>query len=66
MNYGCHSKPLTHPLTASQDGWHMDGYTRTPRMVHVPFAMSRECNYTTTTLGKADTGCTGCTRRATA
>jgi hypothetical protein len=41
----------------------MDGYTRTPRMVHVPFAMSRPCNYTTTTLGKADTGCTGCTRR---
>lgn len=28
-----------------QDGWYMDGYTRTPRMVSSPFRMAQDCQF---------------------
>lgn len=63
MSYGCHNRaPYTRSLPA-QEGWYMDGYTRTPRMAAMPFRMSTDCNYTTTELGQADKGCDGCTWR---
>jgi hypothetical protein len=66
MSYGCHNRAPYMRTIAAQDGWYMDGHTRTPRMVPMPFRMSQTCNYTTTELGRADTRCTGCTWRAAA
>lgn len=31
---------------------------------NVPFAMSRRCEYTKSTLGQADAGCLGCRHRS--
>ena len=44
----------------------MDGYTRTPRMVPMPFRMEPTCQYTHSDLGQADTRCAGCTWRKSA
>lgn len=62
--YGCHNRPEYRTTTAMQHGWYMDGHTRTPRMTAVPFRMSRQCNYTHTYLGRADSRCQGCKWRA--
>jgi hypothetical protein len=64
--YGCHNRAPYASTLPTQSGWFMDGYTRTPRMVPMPFRMSPTCNYTHTDLGAADKRCTGCTWRATA
>jgi hypothetical protein len=66
MSHGCFDRAPYAPVIPAQDGWYMDGYTRTPRMVPMPFRMSPTCNYTHTDLGAADKRCTGCTWRATA
>lgn len=62
---GCHNRKPFKTITPMQDGWYMDGVTRTPRMVAVPFRMSPECNYTHTDLGQADARCQGCSWRHT-
>lgn len=61
--YACHNRAPFQPKLPVQDGWFMDGFTRTPRMVAVPFRMSALCNYTHTELGQADGRCTGCRHR---
>lgn len=61
--YACKDRAAYAPSVPVQDGWYMDGYTRTPRMVPMPFRMSPTCNYTETELGQADTRCDGCTWR---
>lgn len=61
--YGCHNRAAYAATLPAQSGWYMDGYTRTPRMVAMPFRMSTDCNYTTTDLGQADKGCLGCSWR---
>jgi len=61
---GCHNRRSYKTSTPVQDGHFMDGVTRTPKMVSVPFRMSTECNYTHTDLGRADSRCNGCKWRA--
>lgn len=60
---GCYNHPPYQTLIPVQDGWYMDGYTRTPRMVAIPFTMTKPCQYTLSELGKVDRGCDGCTWR---
>jgi len=62
--YGCKNRAPYASAMPVQDGWFMDGYTRTPRMVSMPFRMSPDCNYTTTALGEKDEKCQGCSWRA--
>jgi hypothetical protein len=66
MSYGCHSRAPYMRILPAQDGHYLDGTTRTPRMVSMPFRMEPTCQYTHTTLGAADKRCTGCKWRATA
>lgn len=61
--YACHNRPPFRSSTPMQAGWFMDGVSRVPRMVAVPFRMSPDCNYTRTELGQADGRCTGCRHR---
>lgn len=61
--YACHNRPPYRSSNPMQAGWFMDGVSRTPRMVAVPFRMSPLCNYTHTELGQADERCTGCRHR---
>lgn len=63
MKYKCHNrKPYpTHQVVS--DGHYIDGYTRTPRLVHMPVSGSADCQYTHSTLGQADPRCRGCTWR---
>ena len=57
---GCHDRKPFRPSQPVQDGYFMDGVTRIAKMVSVPFRMSRDCEYTKSSLGNADKGCTGC------
>ena len=61
---GCHNRAPYKSFLPVQDGWYMDGHSRTPRMVSVPFRMDPNCNYTHTELGQADARCLGCRWRA--
>jgi len=63
MSYGCHNRREYKPKVMVQDGWWMDGQSRTAKMVTKPFAMTKDCQYTKSALGQADTGCTGCRHR---
>lgn len=60
MRNGCHNRPAFRAAMPMQDGWRLDGPTRTPRLVSVPFRMKRECGYTSSDLGRIDPGCLGC------
>lgn len=64
MTYGCHSRPLLKTRAIVQDGWWMDGTSRTPKMISIPDPMTKTCNYTTTALGKADIKCIGCEHKS--
>ena len=64
MTYACHNHAPYLSKVPAQDGWYADGYTRTPRMVPMPFRMSPKCNYSSSRLGQADQRCQGCTWRA--
>ena len=59
--YGCHNHPPHKHGYLAQDGWFLDGVTRTPRMVKVKDAMSKDCQYSKST---PDERCTGCKWRA--
>lgn len=56
----CHNRAPFRTSQAVQDGWFMDGVSRTPRMVSIPFRMSPDCEYSKSDLVQADKGCTGC------
>lgn len=58
--YACHNRREFKPYAVVQDGWFMDGVTRTPKMVAVPFRLTPGCVYRTSDLGQADPRCTGC------
>ena len=64
MSYGCHNRAPFKASIPVQDGWYLDGYTRTPRMVAQPFRMEPQCQYTHTELGRADQRCSECKWRA--
>ena len=61
---GCHNRPEYRAVQPMQDGWYLDGTTRTPRLVAVPFRMAPDCQYTLSDLGRVDTGCVACKWRA--
>ena len=60
MAYGCHNRAPFVEGTEAQDGHYASGPRR---KVIVPFRMERECQFTLSELGQADTRCTGCTWR---
>jgi len=60
MTYGCHNRREYKDKLIVQDGWWLDGQSRAAKMFQIPFAMSRQCQYTKTDLGKADHRCHGC------
>ena len=64
MKYGCHSRPPLKTSAVVANGFFMDGYTRTPKMISIPDPMTKTCNYTTTVLGKADIKCIGCAHKS--
>lgn len=63
---GCHNRPAFRTFLPMQDGWWMDGQTRTAKMVSVPFRLSTDCQYTRDPmgLGQKDPRCEGCRWRA--
>lgn len=61
--YGCHNRAEFRTVQPMQAGWYLDGRTRTPRLVAVPFRMRQDCSYTRTELGQADERCAGCRHR---
>ena len=68
---GCHNrKPFVEDVlvqTGSNDIPAAHGATEALRFAvvkPVPFRMARDCQYTKTTLGQADKGCTGCKWKA--
>lgn len=58
--YGCHDRAPYKASQAVQDGHYLDGYTRSPRMVPMPHAMTTDCQFRHTDLGKIDAKCEGC------
>lgn len=60
MKYGCHDRPPFRPILIVQDGWYLDGVTRTPKLASTPFRMAPECQYTLTELGQKDARCNDC------
>ncbi len=60
---GCFNRPPFRTVMPAQDGWYLDGTTRTPRLVAIAHRMAQECQYTHTDLGQADAGCAGCKHR---
>lgn len=63
MSYGCHNRREYKATVIVQDGWWMDGQTRTAKMVTKPFPMTKDCQYTKSALGQADARCAGCRHR---
>ncbi len=66
---GCHNRKEYLPTVLVQDGWKDNEssngtLSRTAVMKKIPFEMQANCNYTHTTLGRADKGCLGCKWRA--
>ena len=64
--HACHDRQPFRTSQPMQDGWYMDGVTRTPRMISVPFRMSTDCQYSRDPmgLGSNDPRCEGCRWRA--
>lgn len=56
---GCYNRKPLHSTVTVQDGWYMDGYTRTPRMVSIPNPMQKSCQYQKDDKYN-DPGCNGC------
>ena len=61
---GCHNRPPFRAVLPVQDGWFLDGTTRTPRMVPWVIRAKPDCQYTLSDLGRIDAGCAGCKWRA--
>lgn len=63
--YGCHDRrPLGSVPIPAQDGWFVDNVTRTPRLVTLPFRMSKDCQYSRDEANRADPRCAGCQHHA--
>jgi hypothetical protein len=63
VTYGCYNRPAYREVSPAQDGYYLDGVTRTPRLTAVRHVLSRDCQYTHSALGQADAGCQGCKHR---
>jgi len=58
---GCHNRKPYAQVVEVQDGWTWNGRRD---MTNISNPMARDCQYTKTTLGQADKGCTGCKWKA--
>lgn len=58
--YGCHNRKAYKPKFFVQNGWWLDGLTRTAKVEQSKFRMAPDCQYTKTDLGKTDDRCIGC------
>ena len=58
--YGCHNRKAYKPKLFVQNGWWLDGITKTAKVEQAPFRMAPDCQYTKTELGKVDERCAGC------
>lgn len=54
-NYGCHNRPPFLPIVRVE---------KAGQVAQWPFAMSPDCNYTHTDLGRVDPRCEGCKHKA--
>ena len=68
--YGCLNRRDSVASYPVQDGWYMDGHTRTPRMVSQPnFSYGKPCEFTQFQLtpespaNRDDVRCAGCARK---
>lgn len=60
MAYACKDRPPFRQTLAVQDGWYVnDCFTRTPRMILIPFRMAHDCQYQRDDKYK-DPQCAGC------
>ena len=57
---GCHNRKPYRVSMPVQDGYFMDGVTRISKMISAPFRLSTGCEYSKSSLGADDKGCTGC------
>jgi hypothetical protein len=61
MKHGCHNRaPFAQRAIPVADGFYTDGHTRTPRLVPLPFRMSKDCEYGKSAEARSDQGCDGC------
>lgn len=64
--YGCHNRsPLGSVPIPAQDGWFVDNVSRTPKLVTLPFRMSKDCQYSMDDANRADPRCAGCQHQIT-
>ena len=56
---GCFDRAPLRTTAIVQDGWYMDGVTRTPRMISIPDPMTKTCQYSKDDKYD-DQACTGC------
>jgi hypothetical protein len=64
MKHSCHDRaPFALLAIPAQDGWFTDNETRTPKLVPLPFRMSKACEYGKE-QGRTDPGCEGCKWRS--
>lgn len=61
--YACKDRSAFKSRLMVQDGWYQDGYSRTPRMVMVPFSTPAGCQYQKTALGLVDARCGDCSHK---
>ncbi len=61
MSYGCYNRQPFAPHQRVQDGYIETSSGRIDRIVDMPHAMTKDCQYTHSDLGQADAGCKGCT-----
>ena len=60
MKYGCHNRKAYKTKLFVQNGWWVDGQTRTAKVEQAEFRMAPDCQYTKTDLGQVDERCKGC------
>jgi hypothetical protein len=56
---GCHNR-APYRSHIARDGYWCDGHVLTIKAVSIAHRMSKPCQYTLSSLGQADKGCTGC------
>lgn len=57
---GCHQRLPFHKTLSVQNGYRIRADERTPKLINIPFVMSRACEYAKSALGQKDDGCVGC------
>jgi hypothetical protein len=63
MKYGCFNRLDYKPTVTVQNGYTSTKNSRMDFTIEIPFAMTTECQYTKTALGKTDPKCNNCERK---